>query len=597
AINIATSDSVSTFKIQDGDTLTLDTSCVKKSDNGVAGADSGLPFTEGDAVACTITTNSVAGNVPDFSVNVALVNECSIAGSGEPAPICADLNDFVSIPDSVTFGKAINGERTASWSAVIKKDSLVEVSEDAVFQLTFPDFKVGRIAQPDTGEYVIASYGFTIKDSDSLTLSYDCKVDGAGSTIFDFNEDDRVSCDISWKETIAPNALPITLTHTLSCEGGGDSCLSDADFDGGFLNGVEIIVDQPAGKIVNWTFGVLKDGIVERTEKASIEVKSDKSIDVSIVGEFEFSVFDSSSIVLTYHCHDKQYKEGEKVTCEISGAVPAGYVAPDSGLDITITHGVITGISSDFHYANEDDLEDGFDSSVELSFENASKTWVGSWTFTVFSDAVVEGIERAVISASAVVNGSDDPVVLLFSSGDEAEVDAPFFYIADKNSIKLSYSCGEDEGEVRENDTVTCSVSAIPSVVGDSVSSFSDNLETISIVHSLSADCGTSAVCADASDFNTPFTSVVVLTRQEGQPEIFTGEWGFTVNLDEVVEVTELAKIHARSFKFNDVPLNTIMIEPSDSDSVHEFEIKDATEVQYTYECSSGNFMEGSSVS
>src|SRR5690606_12823431 len=226
-----------------------------------------------------------------------------------------------------------------------------------------------------------------------------------------------------------------------------------------------------------------------------------------------------------------------------------------------------------------------------------SKIWVGSWTFTVFSDAVVEGIERAVISASAVVNDSDDPVVLLFSSGDEAEVDAPFFYIVDKNSIKLSYSCGEDEGEVRENDTVTCSVSAIPSVVGDSVSSFSDNLETISIVHSLSADCGTSAVCADASDFNTPFTSVVVLTRQEGQPEIFTGEWGFTVNLDEVVEVTELAKIHASSFKFNDVTLNTIMIEPSDSDSVHEFEIKDATEVQYTYECSSGNFMEGSSVS
>src|SRR5690606_5272923 len=276
-----------------------------------------------------------------------------------------------------------------------------------------------------------------------------------------------------------------------------------------------------------------------------------------------------------------------------------GYVAPDSGLDITIIHGVVTPESSisDVHYASNDDLANDFESEVELSFKSDSKTWVGSWTFTVFSDAVVEGIERAVISASAVVNDSDDPVVLLFSSGDEAEVDAPFFYIVDKNSIKLSYSCGEDEGEVRENDTVTCSVSAIPSVVGDSVSSFSDNLETISIVHSLSADCGTSAVCADASDFNTPFTSVVVLTRQEGQPEIFTGEWGFTVNLDEVVEVTELAKIHASSFKFNDVTLNTIMIEPSDSDSVHEFEIKDATEVQYTYECSSGNFMEGSSVS
>src|SRR5690606_3908507 len=93
------------------------------------------------------------------------------------------------------------------------------------------------------------------------------------------------------------------------------------------------------------------------------------------------------------------------------------------------------------------------------------------------------------------------------------------------------------------------------------------------------------------------FTSAVVLTRQEGQPEIFTGEWSFTVLPDEVVEVTELAKIHARSFKFSDVLLNTIMIEPSDSDSVHEIKINDATGVDYAYECSSGEFNEGSSVS
>src|SRR5690606_14220765 len=194
-VNIIKSVDAPDFKIQDADALTLSTSCVKTPPEEGAGAASGSPFTEGDTVECTITTNDVAGNDPDFSVNVVLANECSTSVSGEPAPICADLNDFVSIPDSVTFGKAINGERTASWSAVIKKDSLVEVSEDAVFQLTFPDFKVGRIAQPDSGEYVIASYGFTIKDSDSLTLSYECKVDGTESTIFDFNEDDRVSCD------------------------------------------------------------------------------------------------------------------------------------------------------------------------------------------------------------------------------------------------------------------------------------------------------------------------------------------------------------------------------------------------------------------
>src|SRR5690606_10448589 len=346
AINIATSDSVSTFKIQDGDTLTLDTSCVKKSDNGVAGADSGLPFTEGDTVECTITTNDVAGNVPDFSVNVVLANECSTSGSGEPAPICADLNDFVSIPDSVTFGKAINGERTASWSAVIKKDSLVEVSEDAVFQLTFPDFKVGRIAQPDSGEYVIASYGFTIKDSDSLTLSYECKVDGTESTIFDFNEDDRVSCDISWEETIAPNALPITLTHkSLPC-GEGVICASDADFDGDFLKGVVIANALPAIKKANWTFGVLNHELVEAPQTANIAVSaknkdSGRAINIATSDSVStFKIQDGDTLTLDTSCVKKSdngvagadsglpFTEGDAVACTITTNSVAGNV-PD----------------------------------------------------------------------------------------------------------------------------------------------------------------------------------------------------------------------------------------------------------------------------
>src|SRR5690606_2221167 len=67
------------FKIQDADALTLSTSCVKTPPDEGAGAASGSPFTEGDTVECTITTNSVAGNVPGFSVSVVLVNQCSIA--------------------------------------------------------------------------------------------------------------------------------------------------------------------------------------------------------------------------------------------------------------------------------------------------------------------------------------------------------------------------------------------------------------------------------------------------------------------------------------------------------------------------------------
>src|SRR5690606_9441044 len=120
AINIATSDPVLTFTIQDGDTLTLDTSCVKNSPEEGAGADSGLRFTERDTVECTITTNMVAGNVPDFDLKAELADSCA-AGL-----VCADPDDFKEFSGSVIFAKADdvnNGIRTANWSAVIEEDA------------------------------------------------------------------------------------------------------------------------------------------------------------------------------------------------------------------------------------------------------------------------------------------------------------------------------------------------------------------------------------------------------------------------------------------------------------------------------------------
>src|SRR5690606_10921676 len=134
AINIATSDPDLTLTIQDGDALTLSTSCVKTPPEEGAGAASGSPFTEGDTVECTITTNMVAGNVPDFDLNAKLADSCA-AGL-----VCADPHDFKEFPESVIFAKADdvnNGIRTANWAAVIKEDALVEVAEDARVKLTF----------------------------------------------------------------------------------------------------------------------------------------------------------------------------------------------------------------------------------------------------------------------------------------------------------------------------------------------------------------------------------------------------------------------------------------------------------------------------
>src|SRR5690606_6660235 len=120
---------------------------------------------EGSTVSCTATTiNAVAANVPDITLAVAIsdCNEVGQAGSSNKA--CADSKDFgESLESSVTFVISDNGIRTATWTAKIETDNLVELTETARFKLSVEE-------ADDLSSVTGKTIEFTIIDGDKLTV-------------------------------------------------------------------------------------------------------------------------------------------------------------------------------------------------------------------------------------------------------------------------------------------------------------------------------------------------------------------------------------------------------------------------------------------
>src|SRR5690606_19100892 len=196
-------------------------------------------------------------------------------------------------------------------------------------------------------------YDVIIRDSqsDALELSYNCK--GTAS------EGNDQSCEITWENNIAENALPITLTHALlPCEG-GDICASDADFDGDFLKGVVIANAQPAVKKANWTFGVQQDGLVEAVETATIKTSARYAKDDALVNinksvhAPEFIIQDGDTLKLETVCKKatsgespatgSPFTEGDTVECTTATNKVAGNV-PDFDLNAELADSCAAGL-------------------------------------------------------------------------------------------------------------------------------------------------------------------------------------------------------------------------------------------------------------
>src|SRR5690606_18309863 len=127
------------------------------------------------------------------------------------------------LPGTLNFSEDDLGGYSASIEITVLSDNLTE--RDELFRIGLTSAN-GQPLFDSSGNQQI--YDVIIRDSqsDALELSYNCK--GTAS------EGNDQSCEITWANNIAENALPITLTHELiPCEV-GDICASNDDFEDGF---------------------------------------------------------------------------------------------------------------------------------------------------------------------------------------------------------------------------------------------------------------------------------------------------------------------------------------------------------------------------